>query len=744
MDPNTGTPDLLPQGEPIHMDQLAETVRSIVISEPASARGGELLQLLRLRDNLPQGMTLAQRTEADAIFDRAFRVFDRALGSVPMILRREWLDVFPQPISARSTEELRQIVLDFARDELVGNVDAHRMVGAMARLFQGPLANHPDSGIASLEVMFSHELGVPARSALSRLFCAYLDRSTRRIEEISQRVLDNDTHFQFTRSGGVLIVNENPPYPLSDDDSDIDTYSDRDGDPNSDSDSNHDGDEYSILNWLALSTITLPDPPPQEFGLEAESRASLSNFRRDVVDLSYLKDALRDYGSQLMRMFTGRVAYNDLHTWRRLRNDINNFSPFGLLTLQNLEDVVAQEEYGHRDAETVISEVRQLLDWSETILSWSHKRLFDAERDIIAREESLLDEGQTLEAYSSRYERTRYRYRLKSLVAGFRNQRYRDLFSFPSTVQPAPIARPYETGDPCPICYDVLERTEGMSSHAEVEYGAYSGLKLKLPSHIYDHAYTRMAERRKRGRPRTEAKYDNWFGVEDARERKRIQDRLAQRTRRDRLLGRPPPSKVGSAGAGDIATQPESSSDASTSVQTVPSEPPAAELDLWPSSREDAPLLARLPGMRFETMRAPPSVLAIAMKLPTDHYFLCWPAWPLYSALLQHGLMQGTGCPDANDEVASPREYLALPEPLRPTALQLALPHRRWIDRFPFPRLRNNLILLNGLVDLDEFVRDLFGMASLLLRPDLRRATWEPESWRMGTEFSLKWGYLFL
>lgn len=38
--------------------------------------------------------------------------------------------------------------------------------------------------------------------------------------------------------------------------------------------------------------------------------------------------------------------------------------------------------------------------------------------------------------------------------------------------------------------------------------------------------------KRGRGRPRTVAHLDIWFGVEDAKERKRIQDRLAQRARR--------------------------------------------------------------------------------------------------------------------------------------------------------------------------------------------------------------------
>ena len=82
-----------------------------------------------------------------------------------------------------------------------------------------------------------------------------------------------------------------------------------------------------------------------------------------------------------------------------------------------------------------------------------------------------------------------------------------------------------------------------------------------------------------------------------------------------------------------------------------------------------------------------------------------------------------------------------LPEFLRPTPLQLAMVHRRWIDRFPFPRLRDNMILLSALVDLDLFVRDLFNMVSLTLRPD--RATWDPKAWTIGPEFSLKWGYLF-
>jgi hypothetical protein len=141
---------------------------------------------------------------------------------------------------------------------------------------------------------------------------------------------------------------------------------------------------------------------------------------------------------------------------------------------------------------------------------------------------------------------------------------------------------------------------------------------------------------------------------------------------------------------------------------------------------------------RIEAMRSAGLIMTL------DHHFLCLPAWPIYHALSQHGLMQNTDCKTSHEELTSPRRDLALPEFLRPSPLQLAMPHARWIDRFPFPRMRDNMILLRGVVDLVDFIQDLFGMSSLLVRPGVQRATWDPDCWVMGPEFQLKWGYLFL
>ncbi|KAL7802095.1 hypothetical protein V8C44DRAFT_345944 [Trichoderma aethiopicum] len=79
---------------------------------------------------------------------------------------------------------------------------------------------------------------------------------------------------------------------------------------------------------------------------------------------------------------------------------------------------------------------------------------------------------------------------------------------------------------------------------------------------------------------------------------------------------------------------------------------------------------------------------------------------------------------------------LCLPESLAPTRLQLSCPHSNWIDVFPFPRMRDNLIRREGCFSHAEFLTDLLGnliscmtappprtgRSSRLLRPRVRVA----------------------
>jgi hypothetical protein len=50
-----------------------------------------------------------------------------------------------------------------------------------------------------------------------------------------------------------------------------------------------------------------------------------------------------------------------------------------------------------------------------------------------------------------------------------------------------------------------------------------------------------------------------------------------------------------------------------------------------------------------------------------------------------------------------------LPQSLRPTPLQMKIPHSSWLNMFPWPRFRDNLIVNESIVDSASFLYDLFG-----------------------------------
>lgn len=88
------------------------------------------------------------------------------------------------------------------------------------------------------------------------------------------------------------------------------------------------------------------------------------------------------------------------------------------------------------------------------------------------------------------------------------------------------------------------------------------------------------------------------------------------------------------------------------------------------------------------------------------------------------------------------------PSALQPTSLQRHLPHHPWIDLFPFPRFRDNV--LRG-IQANLFEED--DLCSELLGPDdtgpgeqpallVWTAAWNPEGWEVNEAFLEKWGYL--
>lgn len=82
-----------------------------------------------------------------------------------------------------------------------------------------------------------------------------------------------------------------------------------------------------------------------------------------------------------------------------------------------------------------------------------------------------------------------------------------------------------------------------------------------------------------------------------------------------------------------------------------------------------------------------------------------------------------------------------VPEALKATNLQSAIAHTPWIDQIPFPKLRNNLIILNPVINETDFVQALFQPSSIKIRQlDMSH---DPAAWLVGKSFWEEWGFMF-
>jgi hypothetical protein len=153
-------------------------------------------------------------------------------------------------------------------------------------------------------------------------------------------------------------------------------------------------------------------------------------------------------------------------------------------------------------------------------------------------------------------------------------------------------------------------------------------------------------------------------------------------------------------------------------------------LDLIPYSGD-----ATTPSSSRSLSRYPSSIgqaSSITYELPYRHTVI--------SALYVHGEILGLVCNMGTPAVSSP-VLPDVPLPLHPTSTQLFTVHATGLDRFPFPRMRDNAINLSSFIDEEEFERDLFTKPSFFIRPGA--ASWDPTAWKMENSFAQKWGFLF-
>ncbi|KAI1610367.1 hypothetical protein EDD36DRAFT_467435 [Exophiala viscosa] len=217
---------------------------------------------------------------------------------------------------------------------------------------------------------------------------------------------------------------------------------------------------------------------------------------------------------------------------------------------------------------------------------------------------------------------------------------------------------------------------------------------------------------------------ESWYGVEDPKQRKQIQDRLAQRARRKRLAEtRTSPEK-------SLVVRPKHTKRLLQPLKTT--EHDFESQHSTSSSLASSSTSTQELGILIVPCHAPP--------LPQDHKFLIDPKWAVLLALRENGHRIGLYCWGVK-VITSRHQSATVPISLRPTPLQLTTPHFDWIDKLPFPRMRDNLILLAGTIDLKQLYEDFFTKLSFQIKEDA--PTWDPTAWKIDSDFSAKWGYLF-
>lgn len=85
------------------------------------------------------------------------------------------------------------------------------------------------------------------------------------------------------------------------------------------------------------------------------------------------------------------------------------------------------------------------------------------------------------------------------------------------------------------------------------------------------------------------------------------------------------------------------------------------------------------------------------------------------------------------------------PPSLRPTALQRMIPHHPWIDLFPFPKMRDNMLLAESQYDEDALCNNLIDFCDIPTDETglvVWGEPWEPAGWEVSESLLKSWGWV--
>ncbi|KAJ5661892.1 uncharacterized protein N7477_009508 [Penicillium maclennaniae] len=235
---------------------------------------------------------------------------------------------------------------------------------------------------------------------------------------------------------------------------------------------------------------------------------------------------------------------------------------------------------------------------------------------------------------------------------------------------------------------------------------------------------------------------DDWTGIVNRTERRKLQNRLNQRRYRLRRQNNQAESHA-------VVTT-ATSSGASSSSSSIVMLPP----DVQAGSEEV-----------FECAHAPPNALQFRERFmqlayqsyiqgsPNRDHLISLSRLNVHQAINENIAAIGmtTAWMQSDESISifnlqQPSFSIEkIPPCLRPTSLQLRIPHHPWLDFFPFPNMRDCMILAGDAFDDDDLCHDLMAFwdtkntaATLLVWGN----SWEAKNWEVTEAFAHKWKWL--
>ncbi|KAL2801805.1 hypothetical protein BJX63DRAFT_416573 [Aspergillus granulosus] len=239
---------------------------------------------------------------------------------------------------------------------------------------------------------------------------------------------------------------------------------------------------------------------------------------------------------------------------------------------------------------------------------------------------------------------------------------------------------------------------------------------------------------------------DDWTGVIDRKERRKLQNRQNQRKWRERRKA----TRISSPGSSEASTDTGSSGSSALAAVSVKSEPTQEMTEI---RCPNAPPNAR-EYLRWFEAKLHESYL---LGSPKREHLLGLTRLNVHRAINENirAIGMDVDWMSCDDSISifnlrspeSPSTYTedSIPIALRPTEIQKTIPHHPWLDFFPFPRMRDCLITASHLFDDDELCHDLMAFwdtrntgATLIVWGQ----PWDPRNWEATEGFVRKWSWL--